>query len=84
MARRTVTVPCPNCGSRKRREILYGLYAGPPSGVDEDSYVLGGCVIFEGQPTHECNDCETRYVARRDPLEFDERLADDTHDTERP
>ena len=79
MARRSNLRPCPRCGSTKRRKILYGLYAGPPIGVKEDSYVLGGCVIYFGHPTHECNDCEMRYIADpRDDLEFDERLPDDS------
>lgn len=84
MARRSNLLPCPRCGSTKRRKILYGLYGGPPIGVEEDSYVLGGCFIPEDAPTHECNDCEMRYIAdRRDLLEFDERLTDDSHDAER-
>jgi len=78
MAARSPLAPCPNCGSRRRREIIYGLYARPPEGMTEDSYVLGGCVISPGHPTHECNDCQTRDVARRDDLETGERLADDT------
>jgi len=74
MARRSSLMPCPRCGSTKRRRILYGLYAGPPTGLKEDSYVLGGCCVSPESPTHECKDCEHWYTGRRDDLENGERL----------
>ena len=74
MARRSTLRPCPRCGSRKRRRILYGLYAGPPTGLKEDSYVLGGCCVSPESPTHECKECETWYTARNDDPEIGERL----------
>lgn len=47
---------CPNCGTVEHvKEVVYGL----PSGDDfEDSeMVLGGCLIFEGQPSFVCVKC---------------------------
>ncbi len=71
MARRSNLLPCPRCGSTKRRQILWGLIAEPLSERNEKRYVLGGCCIPPDCPTHECNDCEMQYVAdRRDDLEI--------------
>jgi len=78
MARRSNLRPCPRCGCPKRRKIIWGLIA-DPSAYNDDRNVLGGCCIPPDWPTHECNDCEMQYVAdRRDLLEFDERLPDDS------
>lgn len=84
MARRSNLLPCPRCGSRRRRRIIWGLIGPPLLDDPDDSVVFGGCFIPEDPPTHQCNDCEMRYIAdRRDLLEFDERLTDDSHDAER-
>lgn len=43
---------CPYCGSRDTLPIVYGLIAEPVRRV-----VVGGCVIFDGQPLRHCNRC---------------------------
>ena len=46
---------CPVCKKRESvRKIQYGFPALP---VDEDIYALGGCVIFENQPSFRCVEC---------------------------
>jgi hypothetical protein len=45
---------CPNCGKRMN-SIMYGFPSGPPP--EDADYVLGGCVIFAGQPTFSCPTC---------------------------
>jgi hypothetical protein len=62
-------IKCPNCGSQKVIEIMYGY----PSGEDYDQVMnkfrkgeifLGGCCIFESlekMPKKYCKDCETRF-----------------------
>ena len=46
---------CPVCNKRESvRKIQYGYPAFP---VDEDIYALGGCVIFENQPSFRCIEC---------------------------
>jgi hypothetical protein len=75
MANRSTLLPCPRCGSRKRRRILYGFPVRMLTAEEERRFVLGGCVISLDDPTHECNDCGERYDGRRDLLEIDERLS---------
>jgi hypothetical protein len=77
MAKQSTLVPCPRCGSSARRQIRYGYVARPLTEEEERRFVLGGCVIPLEHPTHECNDCGTRYVTRRDLPEIDERLTGD-------
>lgn len=57
---------------------MWGLVARPLTEQEERKYVLGGCCVPPDDPTHECDDCGTRYRARRELLEMDERLAGDT------
>ena len=64
--------------SRSRRGAGASMRRLRPAGMESVACVLGGCVISPGDPTHECNDCETRYVARRDDPDPGERLPDDT------
>ena len=46
---------CPVCDKRESvRKIQYGFPALP---VDEDIYALGGCVIFDDQPSFRCIEC---------------------------
>jgi len=46
---------CPVCKKRESvRKIQYGYPVFP---VDEDIYALGGCVIFENQPSFRCLEC---------------------------
>ena len=46
--------PCPVCG-RLSLPIVYGM-PGPGllDAADRGAVVLGGCVVEDGQPTHEC------------------------------
>lgn len=49
---------CPFCGSRIIIPIVYGL---PGPDLEEKSkkgrVILGGCIVWEGQPQSHCNDC---------------------------
>ena len=46
---------CPVCNKRDSvRKIQYGFPAVP---VNEDIYALGGCVIFDDQPSFRCIEC---------------------------
>lgn len=45
---------CPTCGERMKW-IMYGFPSGPPP--EDADYVLGGCVIFAGQPKFICPTC---------------------------
>jgi hypothetical protein len=47
---------CPYCGSRDTRPIRYGAPAG-----SSDDRVLGGCVVFEGQPQSAGRGCDRRF-----------------------
>lgn len=47
---------CPECGSTNIKKYLYGL---PASNYNSKIYVLGGCEIIPGAPTHKCMDCNT-------------------------
>ena len=65
MARTSNLLPCPRCGSTKRYQILWGLYAEPLYEYMDKRYVLGGCCV-EPDITHQCKECDLRYGARRD------------------
>ena len=46
---------CPKCKAEGSiREILWGM---PEFPVDESKYVIGGCVVSDFDPTHECIEC---------------------------
>lgn len=47
---------CPDCKTSENvKEIVYGL----PSGEDFDNseIILGGCLVFDGQPSFACTKC---------------------------
>jgi hypothetical protein len=46
---------CPTCGTRMK-PIMYGFPSSPPP--EDADYVLGGCVIFPGQPMFTCPTCD--------------------------
>jgi hypothetical protein len=53
---------CPECGSEKIANIMYGLPAFSPSlkeKIKDDKIVLGGCCITNDDPTWKCVDCNT-------------------------
>ena len=57
-------VKCPKCKSTEIAEIRYGL----PNFtdelkrlIDEGKVRLGGCEIWEDNPTHFCNDCRNEF-----------------------
>ena len=52
--------PCPYWGSRDTGAILYGEYAPGPKPLP-DHVVLGGCVIYPGQPQRHCHSCGRDY-----------------------
>ena len=55
------TAPCPSCGG-VGIPIVYGLPAGPLiEAADRGEAVIGGCLIHESNPTHECVVCQLRW-----------------------
>lgn len=48
---------CPNCKtSQNVSEIVYGLPSREPR--EDENVILGGCMIFEGQPNWVCTKCD--------------------------
>jgi hypothetical protein len=60
---------CPQCKAENSiRKIIYGLPDGP---LDESKYLIGGCIVSDNDPTHECIKCGwQRIVIKEDPLGF--------------
>ena len=53
---------CPQCGSAKIADILYGLPIFSPEldkSLKEGKITLGGCVIRGDDPKWKCAECET-------------------------
>jgi len=53
---------CPQCGSAKIANILYGLPIFSPEldkSLKEGEITLGGCCISDDDPTWICTECET-------------------------
>jgi hypothetical protein len=52
---------CPNCGSKKIAQILYGLYRNYSpelkQKVKDGKIVFGGCCITDDDPSWRCIDC---------------------------
>jgi hypothetical protein len=66
---------CPRCDSKRVADILYGL----PDFSDElvrkldaGEIVLGGCTIFEGDPTWHCVACGHRWGEQELPGRWEE------------
>lgn len=53
--KKSKTPKCPECGA-KSLPIIYGLILKPVKKA-----VLGGCIISQGSPTHECRECGHRF-----------------------
>jgi len=53
---------CPNCGSEKIAEILYGKPIDSPklrNELEEGRIILGGCFYADHFPAWKCLDCKT-------------------------
>ena len=51
---------CPQCGTARVARILYGLPILDDDlrlELSEKKVILGGCVIGQGSPTHQCVEC---------------------------
>lgn len=48
----TACVRCGKVGLIK--EIVYGM---PDDDFDFDKFIVGGCCVYPGNPTHGCNGC---------------------------
>ena len=54
---------CPNCGTSKVAEILYGLPICIDKGkLDRGEIVLGGCCITGSDPKWHCNRCRHNWI----------------------
>ena len=59
--------PCPHCGARNPRTILWG----EPAGIPDDDHVAYGCLMpFEPPPQWECRKCQKSFSAISDPQAF--------------
>ena len=62
---------CPRCGSANVAWILRGLPK-PSDELEADlasgSVVLGGCVVWPDQATHECNNCGLEFRSDGRPV----------------
>lgn len=66
---------CPECGSEKIADILYGLPAFSTSLKDrikDHKIVLGGCCISGNDPAWKCIACNT-YIYKME-IDFDESI----------
>ena len=53
---------CPKCGAVAGVPIVYGLPGRAAFEAEQrGELVLGGCVIEEGAPTHQCVECGERW-----------------------
>ena len=53
---------CPNCGAVAGVPIVYGLPGRDAFEAEQrGELVLGGCVIEEDAPTHQCVECGDRW-----------------------
>jgi hypothetical protein len=53
---------CPECGSSKIAQILYGLPVFSPGlekKINENKITLGGCCVSGNDPSWKCIDCGT-------------------------
>jgi hypothetical protein len=52
---------CPVCRTPRARLIVWGMPV--PAVFEDPDVVLGGCVVVEGRPSHECRDpaCRARF-----------------------
>ncbi len=57
---------CPQCGSSKIAEIMYGLpdFSSEElnKDVEEGRIVLGGCIVAPDNPRWKCKDCEAAWI----------------------
>jgi hypothetical protein len=63
---------CPECGSGKIAEILYGLPVFSPGlekKINEDKITLGGCCVSGNEPSWNCIDCGTTIFKMKIDLE---------------
>ena len=68
--------PCEGSAVNRQLDFWVGewdVYApqGHQVGTSSVQRILGGCVIFEGQPTHRCSDCSATYGERHSPVPED-------------
>jgi primosomal protein N' len=66
---------CPECGSDKIADILYGLPAFSPSlekEIEDHEIVLGGCCVSVNDPTWVCVACNTKIYRMK--IDFDDSL----------
>ncbi|MCL1831070.1 MAG: hypothetical protein FWG21_06530 [Oscillospiraceae bacterium] len=57
-------IKCPSCGSYEIAKILYGLpYFNDDlkKKLEAKEIVLGGCIVYEGNPEFYCNSCEISF-----------------------
>ena len=60
---------CPECGSLRVAEILWGYFPDCKSieeKFDKGEFVLGGCLVSDHDPRWECNECSHHWGERED------------------
>jgi hypothetical protein len=66
---------CPECGSEKIGDILYGLPSFTPAlkqRIKENKVVLGGCCVTGNDPVWKCTSCNT--VIYRMKIDFNDSV----------
>ena len=70
---------CPQCGSTKFAQILYGRPTSEATeAIERGEFVLGGCFVLPDQPDWECQACRHQWFDATDPARIEwEKLLDD-------
>lgn len=59
--------PCPECGSKKTRPIVYGYPLESTMKAAQEGLVeLGGCLVWGDDPDMHCPDCRHRWIKNPD------------------
>jgi primosomal protein N' len=77
MKYKSVKMPyrCPECGSDKIADVLYGLPAFSTSlrkKIEDHKIVLGGCCVSGNDPTWVCAACNTKIYRMK--IDFDDSV----------
>ena len=54
---------CPECGSSRIAEILYGMpdFSQTEADLEAGRIVLGGCTVHDESPRWHCHECEHQF-----------------------
>jgi hypothetical protein len=83
---RTTTPPAPNCPKCSGTDAIPYVFGYPRpellQAVDPEKVILGGCVVWPGQPAFRCRACATEFTKQgREAVSFEERRRAHMHDS---